>query len=68
VPDSDPFHGFGITMCSSGSLPDLGKILRCAELIHVIFAWWIPSSGFAVTPCTVHHLIRVEGLHGGDTK
>ena len=28
----------------------------------------ISSSGFAVTPCTVHHLIRFEGLHGGDIK
>ena len=23
----------------------------------------LPSSGFAMTPCTVHHLIRFEGLH-----
>ena len=23
---------------------------------------------FAVTPCTLHHLIRFEGLHGRDTK
>ena len=30
--------------------------------------WELPSSGFAVTPCTVHHLIRFEGLHGGVTK
>jgi hypothetical protein len=28
----------------------------------------IPGSGFALTPCTVHHLIRFEGLHGGDTR
>ena len=28
----------------------------------------IPSSRLAVTPCTVHHLIRIESLHGGDTK
>ena len=28
----------------------------------------ILSSKLAVTPCTVHHLIRCEGLHGGDTK
>jgi folliculin len=27
VPDSDPFHGFGITMCSSGSLPDLAPTI-----------------------------------------
>jgi hypothetical protein len=28
----------------------------------------LPSSGFAVTPCTVHHLIRLEGLHVGVTN
>ena len=28
----------------------------------------IPSSGFAVTPCTVHHQIRFEGLQGGVSK
>ena len=28
----------------------------------------IPSSVSVVTPCTVHHLIRFEGLQGGVTK
>ena len=27
----------------------------------------LPGSGFAVTSCTVHHLIRFEGLHGAVT-